>query len=244
MHSILQVFRTFRQPLLPPLIRSPASRIKPFLPLALFGTMAAAWAWPLPPIAFPAAQAHPEAGWALGHPLAKAATAHSPVLQVSLWPPVLPPVDRQHLLSQRIVARYRLDAGDALHIVRSAHRAGERYAVDPVLLLAISAVESSFNPAAVSPAGAVGLVQAMPRAHPEKFARLHAMGKDPMEASTSLDLGGQIYAEYRDRFRGDQAMALQQYNGSLRDPRRRYSSKVMSAYAFLSFGLPPASTVQ
>lgn len=146
--------------------------------------------------------------------------------------------ERKSLLAQRIAQTYRRPLPEVMRIVDYAHASGERHDIDPVLLLAIAAVESSFNPRAVSSAGAQGLIQALPRAHPEKFARLRAKGKTPFDPDASLDMGGQIYAEYRTKFKGNQALALQQYNGSLKDKSRRYSNKVMAMYRQLSLGLP------
>lgn len=146
--------------------------------------------------------------------------------------------DRKAMLAQRIAQTYRRPLADIVKIVDYAHISGEQHSIDPVLLLAIAAVESSFNPKAVSSAGAQGLIQALPRAHPEKFARLRASGKSPFDPDASMDMGGQIYAEYRAKFKGDQILALQQYNGSLKDKSRRYSNKVMAMHRQLNAGLP------
>lgn len=146
--------------------------------------------------------------------------------------------NRKQTLVSKITARYKVDAIIARKIVDSAHISGENHEIDPVLLLAITAVESTFNPNAVSPVGAVGLTQALPRAHPEKFARIRAAGKSPFDTSANLDVGGQIYAEYRKKFNGNRTMALQKYNGSLKDKNLKYSNKVMVVYQFLSEGLP------
>lgn len=145
---------------------------------------------------------------------------------------------RKQILAQRIASTYRRPLADVRTIVDGAHASGRKHQVDPVLLLAIAAVESSFDPQAVSSVGAQGLLQALPRAHPEKFDRIREEGKSPFDPVVSMDLGGQIYAEYRDRFDGNRILALQQYNGNLKDKTHRYSNKVLRAYDFLSSGLP------
>lgn len=145
---------------------------------------------------------------------------------------------RREELARRIAEHYKISPVAARKIVDAAHDAGPRYNVDPLMLLSISAVESNFNPSARSSAGAVGLTQTLPRAHPEKLARIRATGRSPTDVSASLELGAEVYAEYRAKFRGDKIKALQQYNGSLRDSSRRYSNKVMAAHAVLSQGLP------
>ena len=146
--------------------------------------------------------------------------------------------NRRQELTRRITQRYKVSPVAARKIVDAAHDAGQRYSVDPLILLSISAIESSFNPKAQSSAGAIGLTQTLPRAHPEKLARIHAAGKSPWDVKTSLELGAEVFSEYRARFRGDKIKALQQYNGSLRDSSRRYSNKVMAAHTLLSQGLP------
>lgn len=146
---------------------------------------------------------------------------------------------RKQILAEKILAKYNnVKPSFARHVVELAHISGTRYNIDPVLLLAITDVESSYNPNSVSSVGAVGLVQALPRAHPEKFARIRGQGKSPMDAAVNLDMGSQIYSEYRQKFKGNNILALQQYNGSLKDKSLKYSSKVMRAHQNLSDGLP------
>ena len=141
-------------------------------------------------------------------------------------------------LARRISDRYKSVSFDsARQIVDAAHESGSRHDVDPLLLLSISAVESSFNPKATSSAGAIGLTQIMPRAHPEKLARIRAAGQSPFSVHASMDLGAQVFAEYHARLR-NQTLALQQYNGSLRDTTRKYTNKVMAARLLLTQGLP------
>src|SRR5690606_19123129 len=95
---------------------------------------------------------------------------------------------RRQVLAQRIAEKYRRPVEDMRVIVDSAHDSGKRHGVDPMMLLAIAAVESSFDPTAVSSVGAQGLLQALPRAHPEKFERLRQEGKSPFDPVASMDL--------------------------------------------------------
>lgn len=173
-------------------------------------------------------------------------TALSPVhlvpVPVVVWLPQPVPVtsgstagpDFAAQLADRLTDHYALKPAQARSFVRLAQAAGERHGVDPVMLLAISAVESRFDPKAESPAGAVGLTQTMPSAHPEKLARIHAQGKSAFDPEASLDMGAEIYAQYHRRQRGDGMRALQQYNGSLPDPTQRYAHKVMAVHRLLS----------
>ena len=60
--------------------------------------------------------------------------------------------------------RYRVAPEPVSRLVQEAWRVGEATKLDPTLILAVMAVESSFNPFAQSPVGAQGLMQ-IGRAH-------------------------------------------------------------------------------
>jgi hypothetical protein len=76
-------------------------------------------------------------------------------------------------------------------LVQEAWQIGQRAGLDPTLILAIMAVESSFNPFAQSPVGAQGLMQVMTRVHDDKyeaFGGVHA-AFDPV---SNLRVGVQV----------------------------------------------------
>ncbi len=54
-------------------------------------------------------------------------------------------------------------------LVAEAYEIGRKAKLDPTLILAIMAVESSFNPFAQSPVGAQGLMQVMTKVHTDKY---------------------------------------------------------------------------
>jgi hypothetical protein len=62
----------------------------------------------------------------------------------------------QQALTQWIARRYKVAPEPVGALVREAWALGERARLDPTLILAIVAVESSFNPFAQSPMGAQG----------------------------------------------------------------------------------------
>ena len=227
----------YRQSLLAPASASPLSRTTI---LAAGVLLIAAAGWTLGRIPASASPAPTSA--------ARALEAGAPVVSRAVTKPQATAEQRRQMaleqrkqaLAQRIASTYRRPLTDVRTIVDGAHASGRKHQVDPVLLLAIAAVESSFDPKAVSSVGAQGLLQALPRAHPEKFERIREEGKSPFDPVVSMDIGGQIYAEYRDRFDGNRILALQQYNGNLKDKTHRYSNKVLRAYEFLSNGLPAA----
>ena len=68
-----------------------------------------------------------------------------------------------------IARRYRVAPEPISRLVKEAWYVGERMGIDPTLILAIMAVESSFNPFAQSSVGAQGLMQVMTRVHDDKY---------------------------------------------------------------------------
>lgn len=80
--------------------------------------------------------------------------------------------------------------------------AGAQHGVDPVLLAAMARTESSFDPSAVSPAGAQGLMQLMP-------GTAKGLGvADPFDPAQSVQGAAQLMRDLLDRFgRVDHALA-------------------------------------
>lgn len=95
-----------------------------------------------------------------------------------------------HWLSRR----YKVAPEPVSALVQEAWAMGQRAGLDPTLILAIIAIESSFNPFAQSPVGAQGLMQVMTRVHDDKytpFGGTHA-AFDPI---SNLRVGVQVLKE-------------------------------------------------
>lgn len=86
----------------------------------------------------------------------------------------------------------------------------KQYALDPALLQAVIQVESNFNPQAVSPKGALGLMQLMPLT----AAALHVL--DPFDPDDNIRAGAAILRRLLDRFGGNLPLALAAYHAGER----------------------------
>lgn len=84
--------------------------------------------------------------------------------------------------------------------------AGERNRIDPLLLAAVAETESRFAPHAVSPCGAVGLMQLLPSTG-------HDYGvNDLRDPYANVDAGSRYLRALLDRFSGRSDLALAAYN--------------------------------
>ena len=138
----------------------------------------------------------------------------------------------QQAVAEFIANRYRVAEKAAAGFVSVAYRAGEKYSLDPLLILAVMAIESRYNPVAESNAGARGLMQVIPKYHPEKLEP-HGGEESLLVPEVNILVGAQILREYLRRFGGDTETALQVYNGALDEPTSRYSNKVFAEKALL-----------
>jgi soluble lytic murein transglycosylase-like protein len=121
-----------------------------------------------------------------------------------------------------LARRYRVSARAAVDLVRTAYHEANRNGLDPLLVLAVMAVESSFNPIAESDAGAVGLMQIVPRFHEDKLAGRESA----LDPRVNIEVGTQVLRESI-RKGGNEAAGLQLYNGSPDDAANAYANKVM-----------------
>lgn len=142
------------------------------------------------------------------------------------------PVEReQRAVSEYIAKRYRVSESAISEYVAAAYRAGAQYSLDPLLILAVMAVESRYNPVAESGVGARGLMQVMPKFHLEKLAD-HGGADALLEPEVNIQVGARILREYLRRFRDTEA-ALQMYNGAFDEPTSQYANKVFAEKARL-----------
>jgi soluble lytic murein transglycosylase-like protein len=85
------------------------------------------------------------------------------------------------------------------------HAAAQRHQIDERLITAVARQESGFNPGAVSPKGARGVMQLMPQT-------ARALGVDASDLNGNIDGGAGYLAQMMRRFGGDTVKALAAYN--------------------------------
>lgn len=136
-----------------------------------------------------------------------------------------PPNPVRSALAAYVAERYDRDAEATRTYVEEAYAAAEAFAVDPLLVLAVMAVESRFDPRARSGYGAHGLMQVVPRFHRDKLAE-HGGPAALADPRVNALVGTQILKESLDRAGGLRA-GLQRYAG-WEDHEQRYSRKVLA----------------
>lgn len=106
-----------------------------------------------------------------------------------------PSIDNPVVAAKPIPARYR----------QAVLAAADRYALSPWLIDAVARSESGYDADAVSPAGAIGIMQLMPETARE-------LGVDPHDPAQNI-FGGAAYLRHMlDRFDGSVELALAAYN--------------------------------
>ena len=128
----------------------------------------------------------------------------SPTVSTATMTTMSPPHQRS---AYQMDDRYRLAKPDdqrpyAAQIASAARQSG----LDPELVHAVVAVESAYRPAAVSPKGAVGLMQVLP-----ETAQSYGV-HNPAEVSANLQAGTRHLRGLMDRFDNRLDLALAAYN--------------------------------
>ncbi len=101
---------------------------------------------------------------------------------------------QQAALANWIARRYKVAPEPVSRLVQEAWTVGQRAGLEPTLILAIMAVESSFNPFAQSPMGAQGLMQVMTRVHDDKYEAYGGV-RAAFDPVANLRVGVQVLKE-------------------------------------------------
>lgn len=100
----------------------------------------------------------------------------------------------QRAVVQWLSRRYRVAPEPVGALVQEAWHVGQRTGIDPTLILAVMAIESSFNPFAQSPVGAQGLMQVMTRVHDDKYEAFGGT-RAAFDPVTNLRVGALVLKE-------------------------------------------------
>jgi hypothetical protein len=125
-----------------------------------------------------------------------------------------------------IARRYRVSADALRPIFQAAQLIGRETNLDPLLIVAIIGIESSFNPFSESAMGALGLMQVMPNYHQDKLpagaGKVHFL--DPL---INVRVGTHVLQESITR-NGGLIAGLQQFAGAVDDETQSYATKVLA----------------
>jgi soluble lytic murein transglycosylase-like protein len=118
----------------------------------------------------------------------------------------------QRHVVQYLARRYRVADGALRPVVAAAYESGRELGLDPLLILAVTAIESSMNPFAESVVGAQGLMQVMTRIHADKF-EAHGGEDAALDPVANIKVGSAILSDLIRRG-GSVERGLQLYVGA------------------------------
>jgi hypothetical protein len=131
-----------------------------------------------------------------------------------------------------IAKKYSVAPEPVAALVAEAYDVGGKANIEPTLILAVMAIESSFNPFAQSPVGAQGLMQVMTNVHSDKYQHFGG-GLAAFDPVTNLRVGVKVLYDCINRNGGVQ-LGLRCYVGATSDATEGgYAAKVMAEHARL-----------
>ena len=139
---------------------------------------------------------------------------------------VLVSAREQALVTSYLARRYHVAQEPVGELVRAAFDTGRQVGLDPLLLLAVMAIESGFNPYAESGVGAQGLMQVMSKVHSDKFQYFGGPGA-ALEPLANITVGAVVLKNCIARG-GSLADGLRLYVGSTSPDDGGYGAKVMA----------------
>jgi hypothetical protein len=139
---------------------------------------------------------------------------------------VLVPDHEQHLVASYLARRYRVAQEPVGELVKAAFDTGRDVGLDPLLLLAVMAIESGFNPYAESGVGAQGLMQVMSKVHSDKFQYFGGTSA-ALEPHANIRVGALVLKDCIARG-GSLPGGLRLYVGSTSPDDGGYGAKVMA----------------
>ncbi|HEY0296719.1 MAG TPA: lytic transglycosylase domain-containing protein [Bordetella sp.] len=174
------------------------------------------------------AMAVPDAPASTATSLSALARQQAAVRAVQSVSPVVAPSVQFESLRNYIARKYKVAYDATAVLIDTAYRVGREKKLDPLLVLAVIAVESSYNPLAESAVGAQGLMQVMPRVHRDKFEDLADHGKakpNALDPVANIIVGSGILRDCITQ-RGSVAGGLACYEGAAVDDA--YAARVQA----------------
>ncbi len=139
---------------------------------------------------------------------------------------VLVSAREQALVASYLARRYHVAQEPVGELVKAAFDTGRQVGLDPLLLLAVMAIESGFNPYAESGVGAQGLMQVMSKVHSDKFQYFGGPGA-ALEPLANITVGAVVLKDCIARG-GSLADGLRLYVGSTSQDDGGYGAKVLA----------------
>lgn len=132
-------------------------------------------------------------------------------------------VREQSALAQHLASKYERPLAMVTRIVRAAYQEAATIGIPPLLLLAMIEKESGLKPNIVNAAGAVGLMQVIPKYHADKLRQvMHPDGLRNPE--TNIRVGSRILVQFLERRNGNIDQALQAYSGNSKSYPRKVNA--------------------
>ncbi|RDU96090.1 transglycosylase SLT domain-containing protein [Trinickia dinghuensis] len=139
---------------------------------------------------------------------------------------VLVSTREQALVTSYLSRRYHVAQEPVGDLVKAAFDTGRQVGLDPLLLLAVMAIESGFNPYAESGVGAQGLMQVMSKVHSDKFQYFGGTGA-ALEPLANITVGAVVLKDCIARG-GSLTDGLRLYVGSTSQDDGGYGAKVLA----------------
>ncbi|MEW6763470.1 MAG: transglycosylase SLT domain-containing protein [Pseudomonadota bacterium] len=136
---------------------------------------------------------------------------------------------QQQWVTSWLSKRYRVASDAANMLVSTAYMTAHEVKLDPLLILAVMAIESGLNPFAESPMGAKGLMQVMAKVHHDKFEEVGGQ-QAALNPVANIKVGALILKDYVKRT-GSVEGGLKTYVGAADlETDSGYGAKVLAEY--------------
>lgn len=137
----------------------------------------------------------------------------------------------QAAVADYIARKYRVAAQATAQLVKAAYLTGREVGIDPLLILGVIAIESSFNPYAESGVGAQGLMQVMTKVHQDKYEAVGGVAA-ALNPYANIKIGALVLKDCIARA-GSLEGGLKYYVGATTNTDGGYGAKVLAERARL-----------